>query len=72
MAYVSDGGFGDHFQKGSCSFVQIKVNPLGMLHLSAMRFHTESSPLLSILSIHTYHDDTVDFPGRVSQPSAHH
>ena len=66
----------NHLRKRSHPLVQIIyeliVQRLGIHHLSAMHFHAESSPLLSILHVHTYHGDTVDFLGRMSQPSAHH
>lgn len=55
-----------------CQIISELIMQLGIHHLSAMHFHAESSPLLSILYIHTYHGDTVDFLGRMSQPSAHH
>ena len=47
---------------------ELTMQFLGIHHLSAM-LHADSSPLLHL---HTYHGDTVDFLGRMSQPSAHH
>ena len=38
-----------------CQIISELITQLGIHHLSAMHFHAESSPLLSLLYIFTYH-----------------